>query len=160
MEEWSLKMTNFMEREFNDTGLCVPERHYMADTSEKIEDIIRLVEKGKYFIISRPRQFGKTTTLSLLDKQLNERDDYVALEITFEEIDLDSYQEQEYIHELMMMMLSRLEFLSLAEPASFVEQHLEQISTYPGLSRFLTRFVQDMMPEKSVVLLIDEVDKT
>ncbi len=153
-------MTNFMEREFNDTGLCVPERHYMADTSEKIEDIIRLVEKGKYFIISRPRQFGKTTTLSLLDKQLNERDDYVALEITFEEIDLDSYQEQEYIHELMMMMLSRLEFLSLAEPASFVEQHLEQISTYPGLSRFLTRFVQDMMPEKSVVLLIDEVDKT
>ncbi|RLC01562.1 MAG: hypothetical protein DRI57_30950 [Deltaproteobacteria bacterium] len=45
-----------MQKEFNDTGLCVPNRHYMADTSSKLEQIIRLVEKGKYFIISRPCQ--------------------------------------------------------------------------------------------------------
>ncbi len=149
-----------MEREFNDTGLCVPGRHYMADTSGKIESILRLIEKGKYFTISRPRQFGKTTTLALLDKQLNERDDYVVLKITFEEIDPDFYQEQGYIHELLMMMLDRLEFLSLAEPASFIEQHIEQVTTFPALSRFVTRFVRDMMPGKSVVLLIDEVDKS
>jgi len=148
-----------MEREFNDTGLCVPNWHYMVDTSEKIGDIIRLVEKGKYFTINRPRQFGKTTTLSLLDKQLNERDDYVVLKITFEEIDPDAYQEQEYIHELLMMMLTRLEFLGLTKPAGFIEQHLEQTSTFPALSRFLTRFVRDMMPGK-LVLLIDEVDQS
>ena len=149
-----------MEREFNDTGLCVPNRHYMVDTSEKVGDIIRLVEKGKYFTINRPRQFGKTTTLSLLDKQLNERDDYVVLKITFEEIDPDAYQEQEYIHELLLMMLTRLEFLGLTEPAGFIEQHLEQTSTFPALSRFVTRFARDMMPGKSLLLLIDEVDQS
>ncbi len=57
-------MKDFKEIEFNDTGLCIPGRHYMADTSRKIEDIIRLVDKGKYFTINRPRQFGKTTISS------------------------------------------------------------------------------------------------
>ncbi len=57
-------MKDFMEKEFNDTGLCIPDRHYMADRTRKIEDIIRLVERGKYFTINRPRQFGKTTILS------------------------------------------------------------------------------------------------
>ena len=53
--------------------------------------MITFIEKGKYFTINRPRQFGKTTTLSLLAKQLNQRDDYVALKISFEEIDADNY---------------------------------------------------------------------
>ncbi len=149
-----------MEREFNDTGLCVPGRHYMADTSGKIESIIRLIEKGKYFTINRPRQFGKTTTLSLLDKRLNESADHVALKISFEEIDTDGFQKEGLIYELLMMMLGRLEFHNLAEPASFVEQHIDQVTTFPALSRFVTQFVRDMMPKKSVVLLIDEVDKS
>ncbi len=42
-----------MKKKFNDTGLCVPHRHYMADTSEKIEQIIRLIEEGEYFTINR-----------------------------------------------------------------------------------------------------------
>lgn len=150
-----------MEREFNDTGLCVPGRHYMADTSEKIRKIIRLVEKGKYFTISRPRQFGKTTTLALLAQTLNERDDYIALKISFEEIDPDAYQEQgRFIYELLMMISDRLEFLNLTEAARFVGQHLEQTATIPALSRFITKLVRDMLPGKSAVLLIDEVDKT
>ncbi len=33
-----------MKRKFNDTGLCVPHRHYMVDISAKIEQIFELVE--------------------------------------------------------------------------------------------------------------------
>ncbi|RKZ36182.1 MAG: AAA family ATPase, partial [Gammaproteobacteria bacterium] len=76
-----------MQKEFNDTGLCIPSRHYMVDNSEKLKQIIAFVEKGKYFTINRPRQFGKTTTLFLLAEQLNRRDDCVALKISFEGID-------------------------------------------------------------------------
>lgn len=149
-----------MKKEFNDTGLCVPGRHYMADTSRKIEDIIRLVEKGKYFTINRPRQFGKTTILSQLARRLNERDDYVALKITFEEMYADAYRKQEqYIYEVLMMILTRLKFLNLTEPARFIEQHIEWTTTMPALSRFITGFIRDAMPGKSIVLLIDEVDK-
>ncbi|MCP4106048.1 MAG: AAA family ATPase [Desulfobacteraceae bacterium] len=150
-----------MQKEFNDTGLCVSDRHYMADMAKKIEKIIELVEKGKYFTINRPRQFGKTTILHLLAKQLNKRDDYVALKITFEEIDPDTYQDQgSFIYEVLMMLLDRLDFMNLDGPARFIEQHLEQITTVPALSRFITKLVRDMLPGKSVVLLIDEVDNS
>ena len=56
------------KRTFNVTGVCVPHKHYMADTSEKINQIIKLVEQGNYFTINRPRQYGKTTTMFLLEK--------------------------------------------------------------------------------------------
>ncbi len=132
----------------------------MADTSQKVEDIIRLVEKGKYFTINRPRQFGKTTILSLLTNQLNERDDYVALKITFEEMDPDACRgRKHYIYEILMMMLDRLEFLNLVEPARFIEQHLDQTTTIPALARCITKLIRDVLPGKSMVLLIDEVDK-
>jgi len=57
-------------REFNVTGLCIPSKHYMADISEKIRQIMAMVEKGQYFTINRARQYGKTTTLWLLDDEL------------------------------------------------------------------------------------------
>ena len=51
-----------MKKEFQETGLCIPTKHYMVDTTEQLKEIIKLIEQGKYFIINRPRQFGKTTT--------------------------------------------------------------------------------------------------
>ena len=50
-------------REFNSTGLCVPERHYMVDISDRVAQIRAMVEKGDYFCVNRARQYGKTTTL-------------------------------------------------------------------------------------------------
>ncbi len=50
-----------MQKEFNDTGLCIPNRHYMVDNSDKLKHIITFVKKGKNFTINRPRKFGKTT---------------------------------------------------------------------------------------------------
>ena len=49
-------------KEFNVTGLCIPEKHYMADISNKLNKIMDFINKGKYFTITRPRQYGKTTT--------------------------------------------------------------------------------------------------
>ena len=111
-----------MQKEFNDSGLCIPNRHYMVDNSDKIKQIIALVEKGKYFTINRPRQFGKTTTLFLLEKALNLREDYVALKISFEGIDSDTYQNQErFITEFLIMIAHRLEFLTFSPPSQFCD---------------------------------------
>ncbi|MCP4106238.1 MAG: AAA family ATPase [Desulfobacteraceae bacterium] len=150
-----------MKRKFNDTGLCMPHRHYMADTSAKIEQIIQLVEGGEYFAINRPRQFGKTTTLSLLSRQLSLRDNYLVLSISFEDIDTDTYQHQErFIYGFLDMLVIEFESLDLPEPAGFIEQHIDQVSDMLTLSRFITRLVRDVLPDKSLVLLIDEVDKS
>ncbi|MDM8523289.1 AAA-like domain-containing protein [Desulfococcaceae bacterium HSG8] len=150
-----------MRRKFNDTGLCVAPRHYMVDTSAKIEQILELIEEGEYFTINRPRQFGKTTTLSLLAKQLNLRDDYVALNISFEDIDSDTYQHQELFIVTFLEMLGReFEFLGLPEPANFLAQQRDQIPNMPRLSYSITTLVRDLFAGKSLVLLIDEVDKS
>ena len=75
-----------MEKEFNVTGTCIPEIHYMVDTSNKLEKVIKLIDKGKYFIINRPRQYGKTTTLFLLYNKLKQIEDYLPIKISFEGI--------------------------------------------------------------------------
>ncbi len=132
----------------------------MVDNSNKLKQIIAFVEKGKYFTINRPRQFGKTTTLFLLDKALNLRDDYVGLKISFEGIDSDTYQHQErFISEFLMMAAHRLEFLKLPHLSQFIEKHRLEITALPALSRFITKLVR-MMPVKSWILMIDEVDNS
>ncbi len=149
-----------MQKKFNDTGLCIPGRHYMADTSHKTEQIIRLIEDGEYFAINRPRQFGKTTILSLLAKQLNQRDDYLAVNISFEDIDSETFQKQEhFIAVFLDMFISEFEFLEEPELSQLIEQNLEQITKIHSLSRFITRLIRTV-PGKSLVLLIDEVDKS
>ncbi|MEN8216108.1 MAG: AAA-like domain-containing protein [Pseudomonadota bacterium] len=150
-----------MQKRFNDTGLCIPNRHYMVDTSAKLKQIIQLTERGEYFTINRPRQFGKTTTLFLLAKQLNLLDDYMALKISFEGIDTETHQHvDKFVHLFLEMLIREFEFLQLLELAQFTSQYLENTNTLPLLSQFITKLKRDMLPQTSLVLLIDEVDKS
>lgn len=61
-----------MAKEFNTTGSCNPERHYMVNIDDKLAEIEELVDKGKYFTINRARQFGKTTTMNFLYNSLSD----------------------------------------------------------------------------------------
>ena len=57
-------------KEFNTTAVCIPSKHYMVDLSERVKEIRKLVDDGKYFTINRARQYGKTTTIDALCKAL------------------------------------------------------------------------------------------
>ena len=59
-----------MGKVFNTTAVCIPEKHYMVDITERLNQIKALVDEGKYFTINRARQYGKTTTLLALKKML------------------------------------------------------------------------------------------
>ena len=52
----------------------------MVDISGKLEQIKAMVDYGDYFTINRARQYGKTTTLSLLKKEL--KDEYIVVSIS------------------------------------------------------------------------------
>ncbi len=67
-----------MRKEFNITGNCRPAQHYMADVSKKLAITFNMVECGKYFIINRPRQYGKTTMLYSLSDKLQETGRYIV----------------------------------------------------------------------------------
>ncbi|SFB41551.1 hypothetical protein SAMN04488528_104716 [Clostridium frigidicarnis] len=73
-----------MEKRFNSTGVCVPRKHYMVDISNKLREIKKLIDNEFYFTINRPRQYGKTTTLSELKKSL--REEYLVISVSFEGI--------------------------------------------------------------------------
>ena len=62
-----------MKKRFNTTGVCVPRKHYMVNIENKLNEIIELIDNECYFTINRPRQYGKTTTLTQLDNLLKEQ---------------------------------------------------------------------------------------
>lgn len=59
-----------MYKRFNSTGVCIPSIHYMVDIESKINKIKTMVHRGEYFVINRPRQYGKTTTMFMLEEEL------------------------------------------------------------------------------------------
>lgn len=89
-----------MEREFNVTGSCNAKKHYVVDISSKLEQVMRMIRKGKYFTINRPRQYGKTTMLGTISRELRkQKDHYVLCRLSFEGIG-DSIFADEHIFPL------------------------------------------------------------
>ena len=72
-----------MKKKFNITGACIPEEHYMVDISGKINEVFKMVEQGDYFVINRPRQYGKTTTIYKLNRLLKTSGDYFPINTSF-----------------------------------------------------------------------------
>ncbi len=148
-----------MRKKFNITGTCIPHKHFMADTSQKIKKIIAMVEEGEYFTINRPRQYGKTTTIYLLDRELKKRDDYLVLKISFEGIDAPTYARQEsFIKTFLEMLKDKFLFLEKNRFAEIIDRHVSSTRTMAELSRLITQLVKTI--DLNTVLIIDEVDKS
>lgn len=61
-------------------------KNYMVDISKRIDTIMHdYIENGQYFTINRARQYGKTTTLYLLERRLQK--EYLVLSLSFEAVD-------------------------------------------------------------------------
>lgn len=83
------------ERYFNTEGVCSPELHYMVRLDSRLKEIKRLfVDRGKYFVINRGRQYGKTTTLHALVRYLEQEADYLVLFADFQEIGTAEYRDE------------------------------------------------------------------
>ena len=141
-------------RRFNITGLCVKSKHYMADTSDKIVQIIKLIEDEHYFTINRPRQYGKTTTLNLLLNHLSE--EYLVLSLSFEGVSKQSYaDDKSFIKMLYEKIVDELELLADEALINVIDE-MKQLNDFNELSRFITKFIKS--GNKEVILMIDECD--
>ncbi|MCP5046388.1 MAG: AAA family ATPase [bacterium] len=146
-----------MEKEFNDTGSCYPELNYMVNIDGKVSEIVKLIEKKKYFTINRPRQFGKSTILGRLELQLP-KDGYYVISLTFESMSaIDFHNEKNFIREFLRQLKRIFRYRKHQELVDFVENRRE-LDTFGQLDDFLTGFTE--LIGKPTVLLIDEVDKS
>ena len=78
-----------MAKEFNTSVTCNPKKHYMVDVTNKMKVFERLINNGKYFTITRARQFGKTSSLKWIYNNLNDK--YLVVSISFEDTEEDDW---------------------------------------------------------------------
>ena len=102
-----------MKKEFNDTGLCVPHKHYMINSESRLLKIKELIDKGRYFTINRPRQFGKTTTIAMLETT-SLLADYIVLSMSFEGVgDIPFQDENQFVAMFIEKIVRDLELLGI-----------------------------------------------
>ena len=138
-------------REFNVTGICVPEMHYMVNISEKIEQIFKLVEGKKYLIINRGRQYGKTTTLGILEKRM--QNDYICASISFQYSDNEMFANSEGFCKGLLNRIRRSLLIEHKEEAKLWID--DSVTDFSKLDYFITERCTD----KKIVLIIDEADE-
>jgi hypothetical protein len=144
-----------MAKEFNITGLCHPHEHYMADVSRKLEKVCDMIDRGNYFIINRPRQYGKTTTFYTLETQLEKTGKYLVFNISFEGIGDLVFQDEK------LFCSTFVELLADDAPPRLKKWFLEQaagINNLKDLSEVITLIAEKT--KKKTVVFIDEVDKS
>ena len=145
-------------RIFNTTGPCIPEKHYMVDLSSRLVQIKAMVDAGQYFVINRARQYGKTTTLKALSKDL--KDAYSVLSLDFQEMSSADFQSEE----TFVKAFCRTFFMNLTE--NVPEEVMLQFRDYAKRKEdrailgdlFMSLSMWCTLSEKPVVMLIDEVD--
>lgn len=145
-----------MKKRFNTTGVCIPTMHYMVDITDKLDKIIELIKEKDYFIINRPRQYGKTTTMYMLEQRL--KNDYLVVSMSFEGIGDEVFlKEKTFSKVFIELMAESLEFTNEEESKRLLGYE-NDIDNLRDLSKLITRFVRDS--NKDVILFIDEVDKS
>lgn len=153
-----------MAKAFNVTGNCRPGEHYMVRIDERLAEIKKMVDDGRYFAINRARQYGKTTTLRLLGRVL-ERDYYVV------SMDFQKFGDSKFRNENSFSIAFAVFFLrlfmrnkvlkgqELTEAIAYLKENAERKSEdfslmelFEGLSDICSA------SDKPIVLMIDEVD--
>ena len=147
-----------MAKYFNVTGICIPEKHYMADISATVRAITEtLVDRGAYFTINRARQYGKTTTLYLLEKKLCER--YLVLSLSFEAADDLFVSAYTFAAGLVRRIGKKLSMQNI--PAGILNAWNAPLSREFALEDFSDKITELCSScEKGIVMMIDEVDKS
>ena len=147
-------------KRFNTTGVCIPSKHYMVDLSERIQEIRKMVDDGKYFVINRARQYGKTTTLHLLSKALAR--DYEVVSLDFQRIGAAGFLSEQSFVKAFCRQLKRKRTVYQALPNGIKEEIEEYLSRKEEKAELDELFftLQDWceVSEKPLILMIDEVD--
>lgn len=145
-------------RYFNTEGLCDPALHYMVKLDDRLEQIKRFyIDEGKYFVINKGRQYGKTTTLYALEDYLKE--EYLVVPMDFQGISTAEYRDEYVFSKAFLRTFS--EALEECETAETIEIMLAVLenqaeNTMGEMFSLLSKLCK--ISPKPIVVMIDEVD--
>ena len=137
-----------MNRFFNTAGPCVPGKHYLLASDERLQEIVGLIAREQYFVIHAARQSGKTTLLLDLRNTLETAGRYRALYCSLESVQgvTDPVQG---IPAVVGCIQSSLQAVGWTDP--FMDGPFNTVLK-DGLTRLCTAL------DKPLILLFDEVD--
>ena len=145
-----------MRKEFNVTGSCNPQRHYMVDTEKRFKAVENLIDRGNYFTINRARQYGKTTMLNKIWFRLSDK--YLVIPLSFEGLGDEAFASPaSFVTTFKRQMARHLVSLRQNEALIGIWQNGDA-SSIDDLSEIVTDFCR--VCPKPVVVTIDEVDKS
>lgn len=138
----------------------MPEEHYMVSIDDRLENIKkRYVDREKYFVINRGRQYGKTTTLLALTRYL--KADYIVAFLDFQRIGTAEFENET----AFSAAFARLFIRSLHKAGVNGEGLPESLECFDGEAGNMTLMelfhrLSDFcaVSVKPIVLMIDEVD--
>ena len=151
-------------KRFNTRGICYPNKHYMVDIHNRLDDIVNLITNGEYVTINRGRQYGKTTTLYHLAKRLSE--DFFVFSISFEEFNGEDFRTEDtlaysLLDAIQVFMDENPDLAADDAVRAMVDSKLESCREKREIfkndfSKFITELCRTS--SKPIVLIIDEVD--
>jgi hypothetical protein len=147
-----------MQRYFNITGACNPKEHYMVNLDSRLAEIKKMVDMGKYFVINRGRQYGKTTTLNALEEYLS--DDYIVISLDFQGVTTSEFQQ-----EGTFVKAFAREMWAIKNCRQYMNNEVqEEIKSMRKSTDFVMADLFAVLSdwcdesEKPIILIIDEVD--
>jgi hypothetical protein len=146
-------------RFFNTAGPVICDEHYCLPPLERLDldDIIRLIDQEKYFVVYAPHQSGKTTYLLSLMDYLNSGSKYYCLYVSLNIVWTTQGDVDKGIEAIIQELASSA---SVYLRDSFPTNHGSTILTKSGpliaLNELLTRWTKEL--DRPLVLLLDEMD--
>ena len=145
---------------FTTEGRCIPSIHYMVRMADNIQKMQSMVKAGKYFIISRPRQYGKTTTLFALEQALS--GEYTVVRMSLTSLDESAYEARESFARSFCQRLLRLKKQGSDIPEE-IGTGMAAIANGTATANLqsLSALLEDwcLVSPRPVVLILDEVDR-
>lgn len=160
------KRSDDMPKVFNTAAICIPQEHYMVNLDSRVREIKKLVDAGKYFMINRARQYGKTTTLRALYRNMMK--DYYVVSLDFQTFGSAEFEtESRFANSFADSILEEFEREYREFPKKMkesLENLRRKISERPLNENFTLRslfgYLGDLCAsaDKPIVIMIDEVD--
>ena len=150
-------------KKFNITGTCIPEKNYMVNIDDKLDKITHMIDEGEYFTINRARQYGKTTTLSMIDRKLSDR--YVVIWMSFEGVGSAPFENDNNFVKFFIREVARVLKKIYSGDSDIIKNwsstekiDKNDLDAFECLGEKITQFNNDV--NRPVLLMIDEIDKS
>ncbi|MBK1734180.1 hypothetical protein CKO15_02555 [Halorhodospira abdelmalekii] len=148
-----------MERFFNNAGPTKPENHYYINPLERVDwdEIQRLIDQERYFVLHAPRQTGKTTTLLAMMKALNEQGRYVCAYANIEGAQAARGDETKGMPAICDALIDGIaRSVEVAALRVWYREIRREVAPHHLLSSLLARWAETS--DRPTVLFLDEVD--